>query len=145
MTCCCTHETPMSLFSHNKCDKKQLSTGSWTYFLLYILLIWGCIRTQRTPAPCRQTDRPRCNAPSVALSCVRVRVCGCSGRCTCTCWWVSASYCTTRSSSLHDAVTDTPTTSCQLSLYLLHTDLLTYYYLRCIDAVGWAAGRASDL
>jgi len=59
--------------------KKQLSTGSWTYFLLYILLNWGCVRTQRTPAPLptglRQTDRPRCNAPSVALSCVRACAC----------------------------------------------------------------------
>ena len=50
-----TYETPMSLFSHNKCGKitiKHWELNLGAYYLFYILLILWYIRTQRTP--CRR-------------------------------------------------------------------------------------------
>jgi len=36
-----THETPMSLFSHNKCRKITIKHWELDLFLFHILLIWG--------------------------------------------------------------------------------------------------------
>ena len=49
----------------------KVSNVQYQYFLFYILLIWGCVRTQRTPLPTGLHSMPMVKADRARRVCAR--------------------------------------------------------------------------